>query len=329
VLGDLDVDLESEGEGGASVFSGNARRGAGAYGVQKRFDLQDEGFFGLNRQLAQREAGGGVRAGFRGCDNSQLRGSEGRGSGDVDEEKLLVREIDGEVLARLKEAQLADLFGTDAAGGEVGDAAVGELEADVGDVGLVREDGKADGADVCDWRVDEAEYDIEIVDHEVEHDIDVERAGGEDAEAMRLKEHGLLEKRKSGGDGGVEALQVTHLQDAAMGRGGFEKRIGIGERSGDGFFDEEIDAGGEEATAYAAVVDGGDAERGGGDVEVGREHVVDAGESGDPVLGGDGRSCGGIRVNDRNKDHGAGGFEAAIDTEMVAAEGARTNDGDA
>jgi len=56
-------------------------------------------------------------------------------------------------LAGLEEAELADLFGGDARGGEVGDAAGFELNADVGDVGFAGEDGDAGGADFADGRV--------------------------------------------------------------------------------------------------------------------------------------------------------------------------------
>ncbi len=48
---------------------------------------------------------------------------------------------------RLEESKLADLLGRDAAGSEVGDAAGFEFNANVGDVGFVREDRQADGAD--------------------------------------------------------------------------------------------------------------------------------------------------------------------------------------
>ena len=114
----------------------------------------------------------------------------------------------------LEEAEFADLLGTDAAGGEVGDAAGFELYADVGDVYFFREDGEADGSDFADGGVGEREDDVEVVDHEVEDDVDVERAGGEDAEAVGLEEHGVVEALGDGGDGGVETLEVADGDDA-------------------------------------------------------------------------------------------------------------------
>lgn len=74
----------------------------------------------------------------------------------------------------LEEAEFADLFGGDAAGGEVGDAAGFELDANVCDVGFAGEDGQADGADLANWRMGEGEDDVEVVNHEVEDDVDVE-----------------------------------------------------------------------------------------------------------------------------------------------------------
>ena len=76
----------------------------------------------------------------------------------------------------LEETELSDLLCGDAAGSEVGDAAGLELDADVGDVGLAREDGEADGADFSDGGVGEREDDVEVVDHEVQDDVDVEGA---------------------------------------------------------------------------------------------------------------------------------------------------------
>ncbi len=96
------------------------------------------------------------------------------GGVDGDGEELLAGEVEGEVLVRLEEAELADLLGGDAGGGEVGDAAGGELDADVGDVGFAGEDGEADGANLFDGRLGEREDDVEVVDHEVEDDVDVE-----------------------------------------------------------------------------------------------------------------------------------------------------------
>ena len=103
-----------------------------------------------------------------------------------------------------------------------------EFEADVGDVDLWREDGKADGTHLTDGARHEREDDVEVVDHEVEDDVDIERARGEDAEAVALEEHGPVEVRAGGGDGGVEALEVARLDDAIVLRCEGQDGIGIG-----------------------------------------------------------------------------------------------------
>ncbi len=130
-----------------------------------------------------------------GCCLGQLRGSAssfavGCSVIDANDQHIAASVVNGDVLARLKEAQLAHALSGDARGGEVGDASRLEFDAHVGDVNLWREDGQADGADLADRRGGEREHDVEIVNHEVEDHVYVERAGCEDGEPVRLKEHG-------------------------------------------------------------------------------------------------------------------------------------------
>src|SRR6476620_12086437 len=110
---------------------------------------------------------------------------------------------------RLEEAELADALRADATGGEVGDTTGGKFDAHVGDVDFSREDGKADGLQGMHGRLDEAENDVEVMHHEIEDDIDIERARGEDAQPVRLKEHGHVDIGMDGEDGGVEPLEMT------------------------------------------------------------------------------------------------------------------------
>jgi hypothetical protein len=93
-------------------------------------------------------------------------------------------------------SELANAFGAYARGGEVGNAAGIEFHANVSDVDLVSENGEADGANFFYGRVNERENDVEIVNHEIEDDVDVERARGEWAEAVDLKKHRLSNERQ-------------------------------------------------------------------------------------------------------------------------------------
>jgi len=151
-------------------------------------------------------------------------GIDGRSGGggsvaDGEYENFLASVIERDVLARLEEAQLADAFGGDAAGGEVGDASGFELETDVGDVDFAGEDGQADGANFFHRRFGEGEDDVEIVNHEIEDDIDIERSRSEHAEAVDFEKHRMREDGKRGADGGIEALEMSDLRDAFVFRG--------------------------------------------------------------------------------------------------------------
>ena len=196
-----------EREGGAAFLAGDSRLLAGTHAFQKRFDFQTQRLAGRDGGLGEGEAA--EHAGGVGSADLRL---------DVDEEQVLPRVVDGDVLMRLEEAELADALGADAAGGEVGDAAGGEFDADVGDIDFARENGKADGLQGVNRRLHQAEDDVEVVHHEVEDDVDIERARGEDAEPVRLEEHGHVDVGLHGEHGGVEALQVADLKDALMTR---------------------------------------------------------------------------------------------------------------
>jgi hypothetical protein len=164
--------------------------------------------------------------------------------------------------AKLEEAQLADLLGGDAGGREVGDAAGFELQADVGDIDVRREHGEADGAEFADGRLCECEHDVEVVNHEVEHDIDVERARREDGEPVDFEEEWTAEQLLRGGHGGVEAFEVADLHDALMLGSEREDVVGFGEGGGEGLFDQAVDAGGEELGGDGGVVNGWNTEAG-------------------------------------------------------------------
>jgi len=122
------------------------------------------------------------------------------------------------------------------------------------------------------------------VDHEVEDDVDVEGARGEDAEAVGLEEHRLVEARGGGGDGGVEAFEVTDGDDALVCVREGDDAVGFFEGRGDRLFDEDVDVGGEEFFGDRGVVDGGYADGCGVEIEGPREEVFDGGEGGDVVL---------------------------------------------
>ena len=78
---------------------------------------------------------------------------------------------------------VADLFVADARGAEVGDATVGELEPGLRDVFMIAENGNTECLNAADRRIGEVERQIEVVDHQIEHDADVGGAEGVSAAA--------------------------------------------------------------------------------------------------------------------------------------------------
>jgi len=135
-----------------------------------------------------------------------------------------------------------------------------------------------------------------------------------------------MQQWKRSSDGGVEAFEVADLKDAAMRCSGGDERVRLCQRGGDGLFNEEIEAGGEQLAANPAVVHSGYAKRDGGDAEPGSEEFVDGVKDGNSVLSRNGSSDSRVGVYRGGESDGAGGLKFAIDAQMVAAEGACADD---
>jgi hypothetical protein len=70
-----------------------------------------------------------------------------------------------------------------------------------------------------------------------------------------LEEHGLVESVEGRGDGGVEAFEVTDGEDAVAVAGEGDEVVGFGEGGGEGFFDEDVEAGEEELFGDGGMVE--------------------------------------------------------------------------
>src|SRR6266536_5013112 len=98
---------------------------------------------------------------------------------------MLLAVIERDIFLGLEQAQLADPLGRDTAGGEVGDASAAELEAHIADVHLPGKDGYSGCADFFEFGLaDQVQHYIQIVNHQVEHDIDVEASRAEQIEPV-------------------------------------------------------------------------------------------------------------------------------------------------
>src|SRR5439155_4958788 len=99
------------------------------------------------------------------------------------------------------ESNLPHAIAADAAGGQVRDAAVREPHARVRDVDASRQHRDADRLDGLDVGVHNRQHDVEVVDHQIEDDVDVEAALGKRPEAVDFDEARVGQQSLRGIDG--------------------------------------------------------------------------------------------------------------------------------
>ena len=254
---------------------------------------------------------------FRACCGSSLRAA----CFHANAENVLAREIERDVFVFLEEAHFADAFGGDSAGGEIGDGAGFKFDARVGDVHFVADDRDADGLEINDWRIDEREQDVEVVDHDVIDDVDIEAARRKNAEAMDFEKHRARDDFSDGDDGGIEAFDVADLKNAAAAFCGGNERVGFIERCGDGLFDEDVDSRCEDAGADTRVLGSRDGEADGVNA-IGGERVEVAKNAGAEFRGN--FLCAvGVGIDDADE---LGTFDFAPNANVVAPEIADADD---
>ena len=177
--------------------------------------------------------------------------------GFADHDAGFLEVVEREIGFFAEDADFSFGFEGEAGGGEVGDAAVFEDEADAGDVFVLSEDIDTDGVDVLDGALGEGEDDVDIMDHDVEHDADVGGAEGVRRDALGFHKAGLDFEPVHGLADGVEAFGIADLQGAVIVAGQLEHVPSLGQREGEGFFDEHGDLAGEERFGDGGVVLGG------------------------------------------------------------------------
>jgi signal transduction histidine kinase/ActR/RegA family two-component response regulator len=287
--------VEGDPQRARSFFAGNARAAARADAVQ------EVGDFELQRLLLG--------------DSERPEGNLAV-LADLHRNEILALVVEREIAVRRKDAQLADLLGGGAAGREVRDAAARKLQAHVCDVDAARKNLNARRADFLRHRAGERQHDFEVVNHQVEDDVDVEAARREDAEAVNFEKQRPEAQRFERLHGGIEALEVSHLENASAPGGGFDQAAGFLDRRGDRFLDQDIEAAFHQRQAELGVRDGGRGDDGG--VCIGRE-LVDAGVGAAAELGGGGFGARGVWIVDAAK-----GLHFAQHAQMMAAKDARS-----
>jgi len=112
-----------------------------------------------------------------------------------------------------EDADLAHPLRADAAGGEIGDAAVGKPQSHVGDVLALAQHGNAHAVHAGHGRFHKRKNHVEIVDHQIEHDADVRAARGKWRQAMALDELRFGGNGLKKSENRIEPLDVADLQD--------------------------------------------------------------------------------------------------------------------
>jgi hypothetical protein len=148
---------------------------------------------------------------------------------------------------------------------------------------------------------------------------------------VRLKEHGPAQLGLDGQHGGVEALKMAGLKDELLSGstlfGECNQLVGFSKRGGQRLFDQQVEAGLEQGGRDGVVMNGGDGDRGGIQLQIGGEKLVNGREDGNLVLSFGFGGAGRVGLDGRDQgDALAGCFELAIDPEMVAAESSGSND---
>jgi dienelactone hydrolase len=221
MLFNFSKDVQSGVQRAQSVFAGNARRAPRGNTFQEIFHFELQRFGLFYRKILK-------------ADLLRRRYRERRG--------LLALIVKRNVLAGLEQPQLPHPLRRDAAGGQVGDAAVGERQPYVGNVYFVGKDADARRANLgrrCSYH---REHDVQVVDHQVQHHVHVQAARAEQTQPVDLEKQGSGLDQVQSRDRRVEAFQMPRLQDAAVTRSrvhqSFTRRI-VG---GDGLFHHHVDA---------------------------------------------------------------------------------------
>ena len=118
------------------------------------------------------------------------------------------------------------------------------------------------------------------MNHEVENDIDIERARREDGEPVRLKEHGPPDFWLDRKDGGIEALEMARLQDALAFLSAGDEVVGLRKAGGEGLFNQEVESSFEQSRGHGVMMHSGHGDGCGVEVQIGGQQLLNGREDG-------------------------------------------------
>src|SRR6186713_18362 len=154
----------------------------------------------------------------------------------------------------LKKTKLAGFLVAYPTGRQICHTPILELDTNVGDVGPARKDRNPDGAHLCDGRSNQVQHDIEIMDHQIKDDVDIQTPRSESGQTMDFKKLRFGGHLYCRGDHGIEALDVTGLQDASMSCRSINEQAGFVQSSSNRFLHQEINTVLQEVNSNACVI---------------------------------------------------------------------------
>src|SRR5207245_8226664 len=130
--------------------------------------------------------------------------------------------VNHNIIAWLKEAHLANLFGAHARSRDVCHRARSKFESRVRSIYLVSQNWNADGMQRSHLDIfsDQPLHDVQIVNHQVQDHIYVQRARSELTDTMDFEIDRVAHVRPQRDQRGIESCGVTELQKRAGWRGG-------------------------------------------------------------------------------------------------------------
>ena len=108
---------------------------------------------------------------------------------ELNDLSLFLQQIKADVSVALEEPYFAHLFERDTTGGEISHAAVGKLYARIGYIGRIAHHRYAAGAYGCYRRLHQTQYDVNVMNHQVQYHRHIGAPRIELCQTMRLYKH--------------------------------------------------------------------------------------------------------------------------------------------
>jgi hypothetical protein len=97
---------------------------------------------------------------------------------------------------------------------------------------------------------------IDIVDHQIQHDIDIRAALDERRQAVALDKFRILDHAFKTANRRIKPFEMADLKQRPLGRRQRDQFLGLGQIRGQRFFDQDIDAGVKKVTRDSMMITG-------------------------------------------------------------------------